>query len=249
MSVIIKTPEEIEIMAESGAILSKGLAVVLAAVKPGVTTNELDMLFVNTIRALGAEPCFLDFHGYPKSICTSINTQVNHAIPSDYVLQEGDIAGIDAGVVYKGYCSDMARTVPVGAISIEAAALIQTTKECIKLGIKQAVVGNTVGDIGAAIQTHAEAQGYGVVRVLVGHGIGKEMHEEPSIPNFGKAGSGMKLREGMVICIEPIINAGGPDVIFEQDGWTVSTEDGSLSAHFEDTLAITAKGPRLLTQL
>lgn len=247
MSVVIKTPEQIAIMAESGRIAASALQEVLKHVRPGVTTNELDVIFEELVRGSGAEPAFLGYQGFSKSLCTSVNDQVVHGIPGNRVLQEGDIIGVDAGARYKGYCSDMSRTVAVGKISAEAQQLIDVTQEAMMKGIAQCVVGNTIGDISHAVQQYAESFGYGVVRMLVGHGIGVDLHEDPSVPNYGSAATGLALQEGMVLAIEPMINIGGPEVVFEEDGWTVSTSDGSLSAHFENTVAITRSGPRILT--
>lgn len=247
---VIKTPEEISFLRESSAILAKGVEVTLAAVKPGVTTDDLNTLFDTTIRSLGAEPSFLGYHGYPKSICTSINEEVVHAIPGSRILREGDIIGVDCGVRFSGYCSDMARTVAVGKISPQAQQLIEVTKNSLELAKKVLFPGNTIGDIGASVQEYVEAHGYSVVRVLVGHGVGKHVHEEPSIPNFGKRGTGIRLEAGMVLAIEPMVNIGKPQVDFDEiDGWTVRTKDHSLSAHFEDTILITPSGPDVLTSL
>jgi methionyl aminopeptidase len=246
----IKTTEEIAIMREAGQKLARALFATLEQVKPGITTNELDEFFAARIKEQGAEPLFLGYHGYPKHICTSVNGDVVHGIPTDRVLEEGDIIGIDSGLRWKGWCADMARTVPVGEISEEAQRLITVADEAKALGIEQMRAGNTIGDVGAAVQTYSENAGFGVVKSLVGHGIGQEMHEAPQLPNYGKAGKGKKLEVGMVLAIEPMINVGGESVEFdEEDGWTVRTADGTLSAHSEDTVAITENGPEILTRL
>lgn len=247
---IIKTTEEIAIMREAGHKLARALFATLEQVQPGVTTNELDAFFAEQIKEQGAEPLFLGYHGFPKHICTSVNGDVVHGIPSDSVLEEGDIIGIDSGLRWKGWCADMARTVAVGEIPAEVQRLIDVTDESKALGIEQLRAGSTIGDVGAAVQTHAENAGFGVVRSLVGHAIGQEMHEEPQLPNYGKKGKGRKLEVGMVMAIEPMINIGDAAVEFdESDGWTVRTADGTLSAHSEDTVAITADGPEVLTRL
>jgi methionyl aminopeptidase len=250
MAVILKTPEQIQYMAEAGAINGIGLKAAMDAAEPGISTQELNDIFETTIRGLGAIPCILGFEGYTKSICTSINDQVVHAIPSkDVILKKGDIIGIDVGVRYKGYCSDMARTVAVGHISKEAQELLWATESAMNEGIEYFVPGNTIGDIGYAVQQYAKKAGLGVVRSLVGHGIGTEMHEEPALPNYGKPGDGLTLEVGMVLAIEPMFTTGSHEVIFEQDGWTVRTADGSLAAHFENTVAITKDGPLILSVL
>jgi methionyl aminopeptidase len=246
---VIKTPAQLHALAESGKILATGVMATVAAVKPGVSTDELNELFDTTIRALGAEPSFLGYKEYPKSICTSINDEVVHAIPGKRILQEGDIIGVDCGVRYKGMCTDMARTVGVGTLSANTQRLLDVTEEAMKLGIAQLVPGNTIGDIGAAIQNYVESRGYSVVRVLVGHGVGTKVHEEPQVPNYGRKGEGMKLESGMALAIEPMVNMGTAEVIFEKDGWTVRTTDGTLSAHFEDTVIITENGPQVVTTL
>lgn len=244
---IIKAEHEIQALRDSGVILGKAMKHVLSHVQPGITTEELDELFVNIVQGLGAEPSFLGYQGYPKSICTSVNNQVVHAIPGKRQLQEGDIIGVDCGVRYNGYCTDMARTVAVGKITIDAEQLIDVAAESLRLGIAQLQPGNFIGDIGAAIQTYVESHGYSVVRVLVGHGVGEEVHEDPQVPNYGKSGTGMQLQPGMVLAVEPMVNMGAAEVVFEDDGWTVSTADGTLSAHSEDTILITENGPEVLT--
>lgn len=246
---MIKEPGEIQTMRESGQILALGMEKTLLAVEPGITTDELDKIFVTTIKSLGAEPSFLGYRGYPKSICTSVNDEVVHGIPSKRVVHEGDIIGVDCGVRWNGYCSDMARTVPVGEISQEHKLLLEVTQKSLMLAIKEAIPGNTIGDIGATVQEYVEDHGYAVVRALVGHGVGKNVHEDPSVPNFGKRGTGVKLQAGMVLAIEPMVNMGSAEVEFdEDDGWTVRTADGSWAAHCEDTIAITDDGPEILTK-
>ncbi len=236
-------------MREGGALLAEALYALIAITRPGMTTNELDTFFADYIHRRGAKASFLGYHGYPKSICTSINNEVVHAIPSDRVLQEGDIIGLDCGVRYHGLCTDMARTIGIGKITPEAQRLIDATDESLQRAIPLIRVGNHIGDIGHAIQSFVEPLGYSVVRVLVGHGVGESVHEDPQVPNYGKKGTGVRLEAGMVLAVEPMVNCGGPEVEFdEQDGWTVRTADGSLSAHVEDTIAITTDGPVVLTR-
>lgn len=246
----IKTPEQIAIMREAGHKLARALHATLEQVQPGVTTNQLDAFFVERIREEGAEPLFLGYNGFPKTICASVNNEVVHGIPADRVLEEGDIVGIDTGLRWKGWCADMARTVAVGTIDTSVQHLLDVTEEAKSIGIEQMRAGNTVGDVGAAVQQYVEENGFHVVRALVGHGIGQEMHEAPQLPNYGKPGRGEKLEVGMVLAIEPMVNVGTPEVEFdEKDGWTVRTLDATLSAHFEDTVAITENGPEVLTRL
>ncbi len=248
MAVILKTTEQIAIMREAGRILAHGLRATVAAVRPGISTDELDVVFEKTIRELGATPCFLGFEGYPKSICTSINDEVVHGIPAaNRILKNGDSIGIDVGVEYNGYCADMAETVAVGSISAEAVQLLRATESAMYAGIEACVAGNTIGDIGAAVSAVAKEYGFGVVTQLVGHGIGTSMHEEPAVPNYGKAGAGIPLEVGMVLAIEPMFTTGKHHVAFDEDGWTVRTVDGSLAAQFEHTVAITENGPVILT--
>ncbi len=246
---LIKTADEIQIMREAGRILASAVGKTLDAVAVGVTTEELDDLFRKDIEAQGCEPVFLGYNGYTKSICASVNDEVVHGIPGDRVLEEGDIVGIDCGVRYKGYVSDMARTVPVGKISEEAQRLITVTRESFDKAMEVFKPGKTLGDIGHAVQAHAEAAGYSLVRALVGHGIGTEMHEEPNVPNYGTPGTGLTLEEGMVLCVEPMVNAGALDVNIDDDEWTVRTADGTLSAHHENTVVVTVNGPEILTVL
>lgn len=245
---VIKTHQEIQRMREGGAILADALYALIDMARPGITTNELDAFFAECIAMRGAEASFFGYHGYPKSICTSVNDEVVHAIPNDRALEEGDIIGLDCGVRYNGFCTDMARTIGIGTILPEAQKLIEVTTESLRRAIPMLRVGNHIGDIGYAIQSYVEPFGYSIVRVLVGHGVGESVHEDPQVPNYGKKGSGLRLQEGMVLAVEPMVNVGAADVEFdEDDGWTVRTADGSLSAHIEDTIAITANGPLVLT--
>ncbi|HJZ61745.1 MAG TPA: type I methionyl aminopeptidase [Miltoncostaeaceae bacterium] len=243
-----KTPGEVEAMAAAGAALAECLDIVAAEVRPGVTTGELDRIAEDAIRARGATPAFKGYHGFPGSICPSVNTEVVHAIPGPYALEEGDILSVDVGLVLDGWVADTARTLPVGAVADDARRLIEVTERALERGIAAARAGGHVGDIGHAVQTEVEAAGFSVVRSLVGHGVGRQMHEEPQVPNFGKPGAGEELVPGVVIAIEPMVNAGGPDVVLDPDGWTVRSADGTLSAHAEHTVAVTAEGPRILTR-
>lgn len=246
--ITIKTKSELDIMREGGRILATTMREVSSAIRPGHTTpRELDELALKTIHAHGAEPSFLGYRGFPAAACISVNEAVVHGIPDDRTLQEGDIIGLDFGVFYKGFHTDSAWTFPVGEISREAQRLLNITRESLFQGIAQAREGNRVGDISQKIQKYVEGAGYSIVTDLVGHGIGKKLHEEPSVPNFGRAGRGERLRNGMTICIEPMVNAGRPEVVTLPDDWTLVTKDGTLSAHFEHTVAITPDGPVLLT--
>jgi methionyl aminopeptidase len=247
--ITIKTPQEIAMMREGGRMLAQAMDVVEAAVHPGVTAAELDRLAEKTIRAMGAEPAFKGYEGYPATMCVSVNHEVVHALPTnEKVLQEGDIVGCDLGVRWKGFCTDMARTIPVGRVTPEAQKLIQVTRDSLEHAISIVEPGKHVGDISAAVESFVKPYGYGIVRELVGHGIGVHLHEDPRIPNFGEAGTGALLREGMVIAIEPMINIGSYRVNVLPDGWTFVTVDGSQSAHFEDTIAITTDGHDVLTR-
>ena len=237
-------------MAASGAVLAECHDLLAAEVAPGVTTAHLDSLAEELIRSRGGIPAFLGYPGptpYPASICASVNDAVVHGIPDGYALREGDVLAIDAGVILDGWVSDSARTHAVGAVSPIATRLIEVTRASLDKGIAAAVAGGHVGDIGHAVQTEVEAAGFSVVQSLVGHGVGRSMHEEPQVPNFGRPGTGPELIEGLVIAIEPMVNAGRHDVILGEDGWTITTKDGSLSAHWEHTVAVTAGGPRILT--
>lgn len=247
--ITIKTPEEIKIMQEAGKILANVMEKLQSQVKPGVTTLELDRAAEALILSAGAIPAFKNYNQFPYSLCASVNETVVHGYPSNYILREGDIVGLDLGVLYKDYYSDMAITIPVGKVSFEAKRLIDVTKKALRLAIKKAKVGNTIGDIGNTIQRFIEDQGYGIVKELCGHGIGKDLHEDPQILNFGSRGTGPALKEGMVICIEPMITIGNPDLKQAKDGYGFATKDGSLTAHFEHTIAITKSGPKILTDL
>lgn len=249
---LIKTPEEIEIIAEGGGLVHNILRQTAALAKPGVSTWELNEFAESEIYKLGARPSFKDYgpkkNPFPAGLCTSINHQVVHGIPSrGAILKNGDIVGLDIGMEYKGLYTDTAITVAVGTVSKKAQKLIDVTKKCLNEAIKQAVNGNKIGDISHAIQTTAEKAGFSVIRDLVGHGVGYDVHEDPAVPCYGKKNTGLVLQEGMVLAIEPMLAAGEYFVIFEPDGWTISTRDKSLSAHFEHTVAITKHGARILT--
>ncbi len=235
-------------MREAGRISARALRVVGEAVRAGVSTLELDELAEETIRAAGAVPAFKGYHGFPATLCTSLNHEVVHGIPSRNVaLNHGDIVSVDVGAVFEGYYGDNAATFPVGHVSERAQLLLDTTRDSLMAGIEQCLPGNRLYDIGAAVQRVAEAQGFGVVREYVGHGIGRAMHEDPNVPNYGTPGTGPVLEVGMVLAIEPMVNAGGHEVDALSDGWTVVTRDRSLSAHFEHTVAVTEAGPLVLT--
>ena len=242
-----RTEEEIDILRENAILVSKTLAEVGKHIAPGVTTKQLDKIAETFIRDNGAVPGFLGYGGFPATLCLSVNDMVVHGIPDGYVLQEGDIISVDCGTVYKGYYGDSAYTFPVGEVDQETALLLKTTEESLYLGAAQAVDGNRTGDIGHAVQSYCEARGFSVVRELVGHGLGRDMHEDPMVPNYGKPGSGKKLREGMVICIEPMINAGAKEVYEKADGWGIATADGRKSAHFEFAVAVRKGKPEILT--
>ena len=243
----LKTRHEIELMAASGRLLSSVIAEMKAACRAGVTTGDLDRLADRLIRAGGARPGFLGYQDFPKSTCISVNDEVVHGIPGKRVIKDGDIVSLDLGLVLNGFWADMGCTVAVGRVSPEALRLIRVTEESFWSGIEKAVPGNRLGDISAAIQEHVEAAGYSVVRQFVGHGIGRNMHEDPQVPNFGTPHTGPELRAGMTLAIEPMVNAGGHEVYVKPDGWTVMTADRRLSAYYEHTVAITAEGPRVLT--
>ena len=250
MAVSIKSEREIELMREAGRILAATHEELEKAIKPGMSTWEIDRLGERIIRGYGCIPSFKNYNGYPASICVSVNDQVVHGIPSkNHIIKEGDIVSLDAGVIYKGYHSDAARTHGVGQISQEAKQLIEVTRQSFFEGIKFAKAGNHLNDISAAIQAYAEKFGYGVVRDLVGHGIGPNLHEDPEVPNFSQRRKGIRLQPGMTLAIEPMINAGRYDVAWLDDDWTVITEDGSLSAHYENTVLITDGEPEILTLL
>ena len=245
--IVIKSSQEHQLMRQAGRIVAIVLKELEAKIKPGITTKELDVIAETTILKLGGIPAFKGYGGFPASICTSVNEEVVHGIPGNRVLQEGDIISIDAGAFYEGYCGDAARTFAVGEISPVAQKLLKVTKEALDMGIAMAKPGNRLTDIGHAIQTHVELNGFSVVRQFVGHGIGRKMHEEPQVPNFGPPGRGPRLKAGMALAIEPMVNTGHFPVRVLSDNWTVVTEDGSLSAHFEDTVFITEDGYEVLT--
>lgn len=246
--IIIKTDMEIEYMRHAGKVVGDTLLKLEEVIKPGITTEKLDIIAEEYITKQGAKPSFKGYYGFPASICTSVNKEVVHGIPSkSLVLQEGDIISIDCGAILDGYQGDAARTFSVGKISEEAEKLIQVTKESFFKGVEKAFVGNRLTDISAAIQQYAESYGYSLVRDYVGHGIGKNMHEDPEVPNFGRPGRGPKLCRGMVLAIEPMVNIGDYHVKVEPNDWTVVTVDGTLSAHYENTVAILDNGPEILT--
>lgn len=243
----LKTESEIAILKENAILVSKTLAEIGKAIAPGVTTKHLDDIARDYIRSHGAEPGFLNYGGFPYTLCISVNDVVVHGFPSDYALKEGDIVSVDCGTIYKGFNGDSAYTFPVGKIDDETARLLKVTKESLYLGAQKAIVGNRIGDIGSAIQQYVESFGFSVVRELVGHGVGKRLHEAPEVPNYGRPGQGKKLQEGMVICIEPMINAGKKEIYLHEDGWAVSTVDKKNSAHFEFMVAVKHNAPEILT--
>jgi methionyl aminopeptidase len=245
--IYIRTAEEIELIRESNLLVSRTLAEVAKYIKPGVSTGKLDNIAEEFIRDNQAEPGFLGYQGYPKTLCTSINSQVVHGIPSTQLLKEGDIVSIDCGVKKSGYYGDTAYTFEVGEIDESVKMLLKVTKEALYLGIKQAVEGKRTGDVGFEIQQYCEKAGYSVVRELVGHGLGKNLHESPEIPNYGRRGKGPKLMSGMVICIEPMINLGRKEIVQENDGWTIRTSDRKPSAHFELAVAIQKEKAEILS--
>ncbi|MBE6065064.1 type I methionyl aminopeptidase [Clostridium cochlearium] len=246
--IIIKNKQEIEYMRSAGKVVAETLAKIEEAVKPGITTMELDKIAEDYITKCGAKPSFKGYYGFPGSVCASVNNEVVHGIPSDkVVLEEGDIISIDCGAILNGYHGDAARTLPVGKINKETQNLIDVTKESFFKGVEKAIVGNRLTDISFAVQQYVEQFGYSVVRDYVGHGIGRDMHEDPEVPNFGRPGRGPKLVEGMALAIEPMVNIGGYHVDVEENQWTVVTRDNSLSAHYENTVAILEGGPEILT--
>jgi methionyl aminopeptidase len=242
-----KTAEEIELLRNSNLVVSKALAEVAKRIAPGISTLELDAVAETFIRDHGARPGFLGYRGYPKTLCTSVNQQVVHGIPSGYVLKEGDIVSVDCGAILKGYYGDSAYTFAVGPVTERIRLLLTTTREALYKGIEQAVEGKRLGDIGNAVQEHCEKQKFSVVREMVGHGIGKSLHEAPEVPNYGRRGQGIKLQQGMVICIEPMINMGRKDIVQDPDGWTIHTADRMPSAHFEHCVAIGKNGADILS--
>ena len=245
--ITVKKPAEFERMAVAGATVAAVLRTVRDAAAPGVSMTQLDAVAAEVIRSRECTPSFLGYHGFPAHICTSPNSVIVHGIPNDYQLREGDILSIDAGAIYEGFHGDAAITFGIGKIDPAVQRLLDTTEAGLWAGIQEIKQGARLGDIGSAVQAEADRLGYGIVREYVGHGIGRQMHEEPQIPNFGKKGTGMKLRTGMAVCIEPMFNLGGPETAVESDGWTVVTADGSLSAHFEHTIGITENGPVVFT--
>jgi methionyl aminopeptidase len=245
--IIKKTPDEVDQMAASGAVLVRCLKMLASKVRAGITTEELDAAAEKFIRSQGATPAFKGYRGFPGSICASPNSMVVHGIPGPYELKRGDVISIDVGVVKDGWVSDAAMTLPVGPVGPEAQKLLDVTKASLFAGARQMRPGNHLGDVSAAIQHAVEGEGLSIIRTLVGHGIGRDMHEEPQVPNFGEPGKGPELEDGMVLAIEPMVNAGGPLVRMGEDGWSVYSEDGSLAAHFEFTVAVTPDGPRVLT--
>ena len=247
--ITIKTESELKLMRVSGRVVGEALLEIGRKIRPGVTTQELDRLAAEYLKKNDCTPAFLGYHGYPATICTSVNEQVVHGIPGKSVLEEGDIVGIDLGAFFKGYCGDSARTFAVGKVSREIEKLLEVTREALDLGIDQVKVGNRISDIGHAIQNFVETEGFSVVKDYVGHGIGQAMHEEPQIPNYGQPHQGARIVEGMCLALEPMVNLGVDEVKVLEDSWTVVTKDGKFSAHFEDTIAVLAEGPENLTRV
>lgn len=245
--IYLKSDFEIDIMRKAGQIVAEALLKIEEAIRPGITTKELDRIAEEYIISCGARPSFKGYHGFPATICSSVNEEVVHGIPGERVLKEGDIISVDCGAFYQGFHGDAARTFPVGKVTPEAQRLIDVTRDSFFEGIKYAKVGNRLGDISSAIQEYVEKNNFSVVRDYVGHGIGREMHEEPAVPNYGKKGRGMRLSKGLVLAIEPMVNMGTFAVKELNDGWTVVTYDGMLSAHYENTVAILENGPEILT--
>jgi methionyl aminopeptidase len=245
--VYLRDRSEIEMIRSAAQLVGRALGMLGRHVRPGITTGELDRLAEEFIRDHGGRPAFKGYRGFPASICPSVNDEVVHAIPGPYALKEGDIIGIDVGVEQNGYYGDAARTFGVGEIDEASARLLQITQRALMEGIARARAGNRVGDISHAVQSEAERHGFSVVRALVGHGIGREMHEEPQVPNYGPPARGPRLMAGQVLAIEPMVNIGGPEVVMRPDGWTVVTKDGTRSAHFEHTVAVGADGPEILS--
>ena len=246
--IVRKSPAEIAQMGRAGQVVVDTLALMAESIRPGITTAELDAMAEEFIRSRGGSPTFKGYRGYPASICASPNDMVVHGIPGPYTLAEGDLLSVDVGVTLGGFVADSAFTFPVGEISPEAERLLDVGQAALEAGVEQCRPGRRLSDISHAVQTVTEDAGFSVVRSLVGHGVGRSMHEDPQIPNFGEPGRGPELAEGMVFAIEPMINAGGPDVVVHDDQWSISTEDGSLSAHFEHTVAVTENGPKILTR-
>jgi methionyl aminopeptidase len=245
--IIRKSQQEIETMARAGAVVADTLALIEESIQPGITTGELDAVAEEFIRSRGGEPTFKGYKGYPAATCLSPNSMVVHGIPGKTKLENGDVLSVDVGVTLDGFVADSAWTFPVGTISADAQRLLDTCKAALEAGIMEARVGNTIGDISQAVQSVTEAAGFSVIRSLVGHGVGRSMHEDPQVPNFVSAYKGPELQEGMTIAIEPMITAGAADVYVHDDEWSISTADASLAAHFEHTVAVTGQGPRILT--
>jgi methionyl aminopeptidase len=245
--IVTKTPEQVDKMAAAGEILVRCLHMLAGKARPGVTTEELDLAAEKLIRSQGAEPAFKGYRGFPASICASPNSMVVHGIPGKYECKRGDVLSLDVGVIKDGWVADAAMTLPIGPVEPQARKLLDVTKAALFAGVEQMQPGNKLGDVSAAIQKAVEIEGLSIIRTLVGHGIGREMHEDPQVPNFGTAGKGPVLEEGTVLAIEPMVNAGGALVRMGDDGWAVYSQDGSLAAHFEFTVAVTADGPRILT--
>ena len=247
--IVLKSPAEIEKMRKSNRIVAEVLASIKDVARPGIATIELERLCEEELKKRKVRPAFKGYRGYPYCLCTSVNEEVVHGMPSNRVLREGDIISVDVGVDCDGYYGDAAITMPVGRISEQASRLINVTEAALRRAIEKAQVGNRLFDISYAVQSYVEEKGFSVVRAFVGHGIGRDLHEAPQVPNFGTPGRGVRLKAGMVFAIEPMINAGGSDIVILDDGWTAVTKDGSLSAHFEHTIAITENGPCILSKL
>jgi methionyl aminopeptidase len=245
--IIIKTPDQIEAMATAGLVQARCLKMLRSKARPGVMTADLDEAAERFIASQGAEPSFLGYRGFPGSICASPNSMVVHGIPGDHELRRGDLLSLDVGVTKDGWVADAAITLPIGEVTSEAKHLLETTEAALHAGAEQARPGNHLGDISHAIQRRVESEGLSIIRSLVGHGVGRDMHEDPQVPNYGEPGRGPELEAGMVLAIEPMVNAGGPEIRLGEDGWAVYSSDGSLAAHFEFTVAITPDGPRILT--
>ncbi len=245
---ILKSQEEIKTMREGGKIMAEAFSELAKAIRPGVTTQELDQLVENLLRVRGAKPSFKGYRGFPAAICASPDDVVVHGIPNDTPLKEGQIIGIDLGVYYKGLHTDAARTFEVGRVSQAAHQLVEVTREALAAGLEKLVPGGALYDVGRTIEAYVKRYGYSVVRELVGHGVGRALHEEPEVPNFARPGKGLKLVPGMTLAVEPMVNIGGWQVVMDPDGWTIRTKDGTLSAHFEQTVAITEEGPWVLTE-
>ncbi len=248
-TIVLKSPDEIEKMRKSNLIVAEILAIIKEAARPGVATIELERLCEGELKKRKVRPAFKGYRGYPYCLCVSVNEEVVHGMPSKRVLKQGDILSVDVGIEHDGYYGDAAVTAPIGRISDEAGRLIDAAMASLERGIEKARVGNRLFDISYAVQSYVEENGFSVVRAFVGHGIGRELHEPPQVPNFGTPGKGIRLKAGMVLAIEPMINAGGSEVVILDDGWTAVTKDGSLSAHFEHTVAITKNGPYVLSRL